>query len=121
MTHFVYSRSIINQFCEHSVRNTLNVTNKFAIVLDPKLAGFTSANLIILLSISSENGLLSYENPNYHLDPKSIKHNQNLFEEIMSESKQRGGSETKVIMSNRKSYACLDIGSMGVDLKENFE
>lgn len=40
----------------------------------------------------------------------------------MSESK-RGGvtGETKVIMSNRKSYACLDIGSMGVDLKENFE
>jgi hypothetical protein len=42
----------------------------------------------------------------------------------MSESKQqqqRGGSETKVIMNNRKSYACMDIGSMGVDLKENFE
>ncbi|KAG5672777.1 hypothetical protein PVAND_002871 [Polypedilum vanderplanki] len=72
--------------------------------------------------ICLENGLLSYENPNYHLDPKSIKHNQNLFEEIMSESKHsRGGSETKVIMSNRKSYACMDIGSMGVDLKENFE
>jgi hypothetical protein len=64
---------------------------------------------------------LSYENPNYHLDPKSIKHNQNLFEEIMSESKQRGAGDTKVIMSNRKGYACLDIGSMGVDLKENFE
>jgi hypothetical protein len=70
----------------------------------------------------TENGLLSYENPNYHLDPKSIKHNQNLFEEIMSESKQRASNgETKAIMSNRKGYACLDIGSMGVDLKENFE
>ncbi|XP_070494127.1 protein Fe65 homolog isoform X3 [Chironomus tepperi] len=39
----------------------------------------------------------------------------------MSESRQRSGSDTKVIMNNRKSYACLDIGSMGVDLKENFE
>lgn len=40
----------------------------------------------------------------------------------MSESKQRSvAGETKVIMSNRKGYACLDIGSMGVDLKENFE
>jgi hypothetical protein len=40
----------------------------------------------------------------------------------MSESKQRGvAGEAKVIMNNRKGYACLDIGSMGVDLKENFE
>lgn len=40
----------------------------------------------------------------------------------MSESKQRASNgETKSIMSNRKGYACLDIGSMGVDLKENFE
>lgn len=72
----------------------------------------------------TENGLLSFENPNYHLDPKSIKHNQNLFEELMSDSKQRSNTtndETKVIMNNRKGYACLDISSMGVDLKENFE
>jgi amyloid beta (A4) precursor protein-binding family B protein 2 (Fe65-like) len=84
--------------------------------------GCSHENLIFLLLFpETENGLLSYENPNYHLDPKSIKHNQNLFEEIMSESKQRGTGESKVIMSNRKGYACLDIGSMGVDLKENFE
>lgn len=37
----------------------------------------------------------------------------------MSESKQRASNGA--IMNNRKSYACLDIGSMGVDLKENFE
>ena len=84
---------------------------------------FPSTSFVSILNprTPAENGLLSYENPNYHLDPKSIKHNQNLFEEIMSESRQRSGSETKVIMNNRKSYACLDIGSMGVDLKENFE
>lgn len=40
----------------------------------------------------------------------------------MSESKQRASNgDTKSIMSSRKGYACLDIGSMGVDLKENFE
>ncbi|CAO1424570.1 unnamed protein product [Diamesa serratosioi] len=82
--------------------------------------------MLIPTLISLENGLLSYENPNYHLDPKSIKHNHNLFEEIMSESagmmKQRAEPHTaKVIMTNRKGYACLDIGSMGVDVKENFE
>lgn len=82
--------------------------------------------MLIPILIPLENGLLSYENPNYHLDPKSIKHNHNLFEEIMSESagmmKQRAEPHTaKVIMTNRKGYACLDIGSMGVDVKENFE
>lgn len=26
-----------------------------------------------------------------------------------------------ILTTNRKGYACLDIGSMGVDVKENFE
>lgn len=91
-----------------------------------KTKEFVRTKMLIPILIPLENGLLSYENPNYHLDPKSIKHNHNLFEEIMSESagmmKQRAEPHTaKVIMTNRKGYACLDIGSMGVDVKENFE
>lgn len=103
--HYFFSFVTILLFdCSHVHKNLLQ--KKFIFVI--KIDGFFT-----------ENGLLSYENPNYHLDPKSIKHNQNLFEEIMSESKQRASNGA--IMNNRKSYACLDIGSMGVDLKENFE
>lgn len=46
MTQFVYSRSVINQFCDHFAQNTLNVTNKLAYfcLLTLKHAGFTSTN-----------------------------------------------------------------------------
>lgn len=38
------------------------------------------------------------------------------------EQQQESAATTKqMIMTNRKGYACLDIGSMGVDVKENFE
>lgn len=30
MAYFVYSRNLINQFCDHFTQNTLNVTNKLA-------------------------------------------------------------------------------------------
>lgn len=72
-----------------------------------------------------ENGLLSYENPNYHMDPQRMERNSHLYEEILSELQQqnslRSSNNNKAHMvSNRKDYARLDIGSMGVDLKENF-
>ncbi|XP_037033471.1 protein Fe65 homolog isoform X4 [Bradysia coprophila] len=70
----------------------------------------------------AENGLLSYENPNYHMDPQRIERNSHLYEEILSELQQQNSmrSSKSHIVSNRKDYARLDIGSMGVDLKENF-
>lgn len=76
--------------------------------------------------ITLENGLLSYENPNYHMDPQRMERNSHLYEEIISELQQQGSLRTNgrdthhQIVSGRKGYACLDIGSMGVDLKENF-
>lgn len=71
----------------------------------------------------TENGLLSYENPNYHMDPQRIESNSHLYEEILSELQQQNTirqTGKSHIVSNRKDYARLDIGSMGVDLKEHF-
>lgn len=77
-----------------------------------------------------ENGLLSYENPNYHLDPARLDDALNsnlissveddLYEEIISEldtvcnlsGRGRPGSGSE----GRKSYAALNITSMGVDV-----
>lgn len=72
-----------------------------------------------------ENGLLSYENPNYHMDPQRMERNSHLYEEILSELHNQQSSLTKStkshnLVNNRKDYARIDIGSMGVDLKENF-
>lgn len=71
----------------------------------------------------SENGLTSYENPNYHMDPQHIERNSHLYEEILSElhnqqNHKSGGPAQQP--NNRKDYAQLGIESMGVDLKENF-
>lgn len=89
-----------------------------------------SFDLIFFLFFFSENGLLSYENPNYHLDPARLDDALNsnlissveddLYEEIISEldtvcnlsGRGRPGSGSE----GRKSYAALDITSMGVDV-----
>ncbi|XP_058829100.1 protein Fe65 homolog isoform X2 [Topomyia yanbarensis] len=74
-----------------------------------------------------ENGLLSYENPNYHMDPLRMERNSHLYEEIISELQQQGTlrpagavnlvrDPNQMLGSNRKGY--LDIGTMGVDSKE---
>uniref|UniRef100_A0A336L526 CSON003423 protein n=1 Tax=Culicoides sonorensis TaxID=179676 RepID=A0A336L526_CULSO len=71
-----------------------------------------------------ENGLLSYENPNYHMDPQHIERNSHLYDEILSELHQQRSmnhhTKNNEIVVGRKTYAKLDIGQMGVDLKENF-
>lgn len=74
--------------------------------------------------------MLSYENPNYHLDPARLDDALNsnlvpnveddLYEEIINEldavcnlsSRGRPGSGSE----GRKSYAALDVTSMGVDV-----
>lgn len=71
-------------------------------------------------SYKTENGLLSYENPNYHMDPQRIERNSHLYEEILSELQQQNSLSKSHMVSNRKDYGRLDIGSMGVDRKENF-
>ncbi|VEN63171.1 unnamed protein product [Callosobruchus maculatus] len=75
-----------------------------------------------------ENGLLSYENPNYRLGPTdrlddALNSNteQNIYEDIYQELNDicNMGHGVKVPVSgtaSRKTYATLDIGSMGVDL-----
>lgn len=91
-----------------------------------------------LPSITPDNGLLSYENPNYHMHAQRIERNSHLYEEILSELKQkeqnavgnmspvRNSAELQAQqhipknMSSRKEYARLDACTMGVDLNEKF-
>lgn len=73
----------------------------------------------------TENGLLSYENPNYHLDPiridDALNSNTNIYEDIYQELDDIcniGNSIKEPLLggSGRKTYAALDIGTMGVDI-----
>lgn len=77
----------------------------------------------------TENGLLSYENPNYHLDPARLDDalnsntDEDLYEDIYNEldalKLSGNGSINKLTSSGgqtRRNYANLDIGSMGVDI-----
>lgn len=57
------------------------------------------------------------------MDPQHIERNSHLYDEILSElHQQRSNNHAKnnELVVGRKSYAKLDIGQMGVDLKENF-
>lgn len=79
-----------------------------------------------------ENGLLSYENPNYHLDPARLDDALNsntaadLYEELYQEldavcnissgGRSAPGGKSQGPPPGRRSYASLDIGSMGVDI-----
>lgn len=71
--------------------------------------------------------MLSYENPNYHLDPARLDDalNSNTAEDLYEELYQElddicnMGTGIKGPLSTgpgRKAYAALDIGSMGVDI-----
>lgn len=67
-----------------------------------------------------ENGLLSYENPNYHIPTLDDAINSNtdvsmcdlLYSELDAICRPLGPSQ------GRKSYASLDLGSMGVDINK---
>lgn len=82
--------------------------------------------LISINNFVSENGLLSYENPNYHLDPTRLddalnSNTDELYEELYQELDDicNLGTGVKAPLSGgpgRKGYATLDIGSMGVDI-----
>jgi amyloid beta (A4) precursor protein-binding family B protein 2 (Fe65-like) len=88
----------------------------------------------------TENGLLSYENPNYHLDPARLddalnSNTDQLYDDLYHEldavcnlaatraagkqasqgTQQQQGS-TGGGTPGRRGYAALDIGSMGVDV-----
>lgn len=72
----------------------------------------------------AENGLLSYENPNYHLDPSRLDDALNsnteedpLYSELFRELGVVGvrGGDTGGT-AGRRQYASLDIGGMGVDV-----
>ncbi|XP_031774506.1 amyloid-beta A4 precursor protein-binding family B member 2 isoform X2 [Apis florea] len=82
-----------------------------------------------------ENGLLSFENPNYHLDPArlddALNSNENgssLYDELYQELVGNGGRSGEVTggggggggtrVQARRTYATLDLGSMGVDVTQ---
>lgn len=54
------------------------------------------------------------------MDPQRIERNSHLYEEILSELQQQNSLSKSHMVNNRKDYGRLDIGSMGVDRKENF-
>lgn len=72
----------------------------------------------------TENGLLSYENPNYHLDPARLddalnSNTDEIYEELYQELDDICNLGVKGQLSSsagRKTYASLDIGTMGVDI-----
>ncbi|XP_011306429.1 amyloid beta A4 precursor protein-binding family B member 1 isoform X2 [Fopius arisanus] len=77
-----------------------------------------------------ENGLLSFENPNYHLESARFDDALNsngtgnsLFEEFYQELVVGGGRSGEVTGGSggrhaRRTYAALDLGSMGVDVTQ---
>lgn len=93
---------------------------------------------IYFFYLFAENGLLSFENPNYHLDPArlddALNSNGNssaifdeLYQELVGSSGRvgevtggggggGGGGGTRV--QARRTYAALDLGSMGVDVTQ---
>lgn len=101
---------------------------------------FTSGFMYHLRSITLDNGLLSYENPNYHMYAQRIERNSHLYEEILCELKQKeqktvdkmspvcnsADMQVPVVQQNprnassRKEYARLDVCTMGVNLNEKF-
>ncbi|XP_018312753.1 protein Fe65 homolog isoform X2 [Mycetomoellerius zeteki] len=83
-----------------------------------------------------ENGLLSFENPNYHLDPARLDdalnsngNGSSLYDELYQELVGGGGRSGEVTgggggggggtrVQARRTYATLDLGSMGVDVTQ---
>lgn len=75
-----------------------------------------------------ENGLLSYENPNYHLGPSKRlddalnSNTDRIYEDIYQElddicNMGHTGVKSSVnVTTGRKTYAALDVESMGVDI-----
>ncbi|XP_048525824.1 protein Fe65 homolog isoform X3 [Dendroctonus ponderosae] len=75
-----------------------------------------------------ENGLLSYENPNYHLGPSNRiadalnSNTEKLYEGIYQELDDicnmggHTGRSSVNVTAGRKAYAALDVESMGVDV-----
>lgn len=70
-----------------------------------------------------ENGLLSYENPNYHLlhedqlnsnTEEDLLYYEHLYAELSQRTLQQGAAQDDA--AARRNYKNLDIGSMGVDV-----
>ncbi|XP_014294249.1 protein Fe65 homolog [Halyomorpha halys] len=83
------------------------------------LTYFGMANIAAEEDIYLENGLMSYENPNYHLPRLDDALNSNTelstYRDLLY-SELEAICRPPVTSNSRKAYATLDIGSMGVDL-----
>ncbi|XP_012288947.1 protein Fe65 homolog isoform X2 [Orussus abietinus] len=94
--------------------------------LDGDLDGDLDADFNIDEDVLLENGLLSFENPNYHLDTARLDDALNsngtrssLYEELYREIVGDGSDEvTGTRAQARRTYAALDLGSMGVDVTQ---
>ncbi|XP_046748709.1 protein Fe65 homolog isoform X4 [Diprion similis] len=85
----------------------------------------------VFLAQKLENGLLSFENPNYHLDPARLDDALNsnsgsslydeLYQELVGGGEVTGGGGVDggvTRVQARRTYAALDLGSMGVDVTQ---
>lgn len=73
--------------------------------------------------------MLSFENPNYHLDPARLDdalnsngNDNSLYDELYQELVVSGGRSAgeggTTRVQARRTYASLDLGSMGVDVTQ---
>ncbi|XP_015593076.1 amyloid-beta A4 precursor protein-binding family B member 2 isoform X2 [Cephus cinctus] len=106
----------------------LNLDENLDLNLDLDMDGHDIDDAVFL-----ENGLLSFENPNYHLDPARLDdalnsngRRRSLFDELYEEFLGGGGRGGEVTggggggtrVQARRTYAALDLGSMGVDVNQ---
>lgn len=86
--------------------------------------------MCIFIFFFAENGLLSFENPNYHLESARFNDALNsngtansLFDEFYQELVVSGNGRGSEVVGGgtrhaRRTYAALDLGSMGVNVTQ---
>lgn len=72
--------------------------------------------------ISVENSLLSFSNPNYHIDDAvncNTAATGDPYEELYQNLDSVCNFKQRSTVKNRRNYANLDIGSMGIDINND--
>ncbi|XP_030749835.1 protein Fe65 homolog isoform X2 [Sitophilus oryzae] len=121
---------LLNLHCAPLSPDALGSRSPFVslLALVQGMAALTAAQQALDEDVFLENGLLSYENPNYHLGPSKRlddalnSNTENLYDEIYQELDDicnMGHTGVKSSVNGgtgRKAYAALDVESMGVDI-----
>lgn len=73
-------------------------------------------------AVDLKNGLLSFSNPNYHIDDAvncNTAASGDLYEDLYQELDSVCNFKQRSSVKNRRNYANLDIGSMGIDINND--